>query len=314
MQDCPASSYGNLGRHLYRVEDILRGHPGDGHPGDCIGVLDGVSLLLLDLSVSFTDHQPVFHASSKPLGHSGSQVADHEGDLGQGGEAVPVKGTSCSMEIRGWGVKFGDSFLLETPKDSFTIKQPIFHASYQPLGHSGREATDGEGELGRQGGAVHGQGVWGDGARGDRVREWPAEMSEANQDICGKSLRYTWSRRVELDTSTGVLLFNLPALQSLSTVIMRELHTFKHCSLMYPAFRVEGNNWNFLFISDSEYRGGRRGDSSSEASFVKIWRRNCDIFELIKLVQKLGRNILSRKDICSKYFRRNISNDQSEGN
>ena len=153
------------------MEDILRGHPGDGHPGDCIGVLDGVSLLLLDLSVSFTDHQPVFHASSKPFGHSGSQVADHEGDLGQGGEAVPVKGTSCSMEIRGWGVKFGDSFLLETPKDSFTIKQPIFHASYQPLGHSGREATDGEGELGRQGGAVHGQGVWGDGARGDRVRE-----------------------------------------------------------------------------------------------------------------------------------------------
>ena len=85
------------------MEDILRGHPGDGQHGDCIGVYDGVSLLLLDLSVSFTDHQPVFRASSQPHGHSGKQAADHEGGLGRRGEAVPVKGTYYSMKMWGWG-------------------------------------------------------------------------------------------------------------------------------------------------------------------------------------------------------------------
>ena len=171
-QDCPASSSEHFGHHLYCVEDILREHQGDGHHGNCIGVNDRVSLLLLDLWVSFTDHQSVFRASSQPHGHSGRQTADHEGGLGpQDGVGSSSQGAACSMVVWGWVVNIGDGLLLDTLGAFFIDGQPVFRASFQPYGHLGRQVVVCEGDLvGRQGGAVPGQSVgWGKawvGARG----------------------------------------------------------------------------------------------------------------------------------------------------
>merc|ERR1719341_2187892 len=80
---------------LTTLEDILRRHRGVGQHGGCIGVIDGVSLLVLDLWVFFKDHQLIFGASSLPHGHLGRQAADREGELGLLEEAGPVKGAVC---------------------------------------------------------------------------------------------------------------------------------------------------------------------------------------------------------------------------
>ena len=98
LRDCPASTH-HFGHHLHRVEDILQRYRGVGQHGGSIGVIDGFSLLVLDLWVFLTDHQLIFRASSLPHGHLGRQALDHEGKLGLQGEAVPVKGAVCSMVV-----------------------------------------------------------------------------------------------------------------------------------------------------------------------------------------------------------------------
>ena len=135
----------------------MRGHRVDGQHGDCIGVTDGVSLLLLDLWASFTDHQPAFRASSQLHGHLGGQAADREGDLGRQGEAVLVKGAVYSSRMVYVGVNEGVSLFLDILWASITNHQPIFRASSQPYGHSGRQVAGCDGEQGRQGEAASGQ-------------------------------------------------------------------------------------------------------------------------------------------------------------
>ena len=79
------------------VEDILRKHQEVGQYEDCIGVIDGVSLLLAALQISFTDQRSIFRASFQPHGQLGRQAAGHEGVMGLQGEAVPVQGAVGSM-------------------------------------------------------------------------------------------------------------------------------------------------------------------------------------------------------------------------
>ena len=137
-QDCPASSK-HIGHHLNKVEDILRNHQGVGQHGGCNGVIDGVSLLLDTLWVSFTDRQPIFCASSQPHGHLGRQAADHEGELGRQGEAVLVNGAVGSM-VWVWGVTGGGALAGFHPASvsaSAGSEQTDFQAFYTFLGHSG---------------------------------------------------------------------------------------------------------------------------------------------------------------------------------
>ena len=111
LQDCPAFSK-LFGHHLNKVEDILQNHQEVGQHGDCNGVIGGVSLLLDNLWVSFTDRQPFFRVSSQPHGHLGRQVADHEGELdrvrqflsrGQSAAWCLGGGTRRWMGFAGWG-------------------------------------------------------------------------------------------------------------------------------------------------------------------------------------------------------------------
>jgi hypothetical protein len=57
------------------------------------------------------------------------------------------------------GVIDGTSLLLDTLLISLTGRQPIFHASLQPHGQSGRQDANQNGELGRQGEAAPVQGA-----------------------------------------------------------------------------------------------------------------------------------------------------------
>ena len=139
-QDCPASST-HFGHHLNMVEDILRKYQEVGQRGDYNGVIDGVSLLLDTLWASFTDRQPIFHASSQPHGHLGRKVADHEGELGQQGEVVPIQGAVGSSKVWVWGVtECGGAlagFILASVSAIAGSEQQDFQASYKILGHSG---------------------------------------------------------------------------------------------------------------------------------------------------------------------------------
>ena len=110
-----------------------------GNMGTVLGSLMGSACSWI-LWVSFTGHQSIFRASSQPHGHLGRQAADHEGELGQQGEAVPVQVTVGSMVVWVWGMDGYGALAVFLPASvpfNAGSEQQDFQASYKILGHSG---------------------------------------------------------------------------------------------------------------------------------------------------------------------------------
>jgi hypothetical protein len=107
------------------------------HEGDCDEVIDGVSLLP-DTLISFTDRQSVFPASSQPHGQSGRQVADHNGEKGQGDAAPVQEVVGCSVML-GWGT---DGYATDGSFLSSSLPWQNFQASCT-LGQLGSLVGDG---------------------------------------------------------------------------------------------------------------------------------------------------------------------------
>ena len=140
-----AGHEGELERQGEAVPIMQQLVAGDGGGGEYDENGDGFSQLPGTLQVFFTDWQLIFRASSKPHGHFGREAADHEGELGQQGEAGQDGDSS--------GV-FGGSLFLGSLLVPFIGWQLFFRSSSKPHGHFGRMAADQEGELGRWGEAV----------------------------------------------------------------------------------------------------------------------------------------------------------------
>ena len=143
--------HGQLGRQVAVHEGGLEGQ-GEGGPvmravGSKVwgwGVCEyGVRLLPGTLWVFLTDWLLGFRASFQPHGHFGRQSADHRGELGRQGEAVPVGevGGQQGVGVGGvWVWCYGWLLLVQhSPLGSDLTRLPSFSTN---LGHSGSQVGD----------------------------------------------------------------------------------------------------------------------------------------------------------------------------